>query len=164
VEPDFTLPGPRHPFANFTVAAIVTAVWLLALMGLAAGTANPVTVNRHQIEIADLVVTGRVLDRDRGDVMVERTWKGNAPAEQLRVANLAQTLAEPQGVYILPLSPEDGNEFVVTPARRRRDALELDDLGPDIGGPLLVYPATAEAVEQLEQALGGNGNGGTVRR
>jgi hypothetical protein len=29
---------------------------------------------------------------------------------------------------------------------------------------LLVYPATAEAVEQLEQALGGNGNGGTVRR
>lgn len=137
------------------IAASLTAVWLLALAGLAIFTANPVTLNRHQIELAELVVSGRVVDLGSGEVAVERTWKGAAPADQLQVGNLADTPAAAGGVYILPLTAAEGG-LVVTPARRRRD--ERAARQPlDTGGPPLIYPATPEALEQLQQALAPRG-------
>ena len=147
--------GPAHPFARLAIAAIVTAVWLLALAGLAIFTANPITLNRHQIETAELVVTGRVVDRDTGEVAVERTWKGTAPADQFRVRNLAETPAAAGDVYILPLTTARGG-LVVTPARRRSADREAGRRPPDAGGPSLIYPATPDALQQLQRALAGS--------
>jgi hypothetical protein len=145
--------GPADAVGPFIVAAIVTAVWLLGLAALAVSTANPVTLNRRQIDEAAVVISGRVLDDRGGEVAVERVWRGAGPPERLRIANLSDTPAEAGHTYVIPLSRAPQGGFVVTPTRRAPVLLKDGgrERAPD--GPPAIYPATAEAHEQLERIL-----------
>ena len=58
------------------LAVGIAAVWWSALASLALFTANPVTVNREQIERAEFVVTALVDAEGSESITVERTWKG----------------------------------------------------------------------------------------
>jgi hypothetical protein len=141
-EPDLTRFAPSHPAARLVLAATVTAVWLMALGGLALFTANPVTLNRRQIELADAVITGRVLNKGHRDVAVERVWKGGDLPEGLRVENLDEAPVEVGHVYVIPLTRN--RERYAVAATRRTPAPE---------GSRLVYPATPTALEQLRDIL-----------
>jgi hypothetical protein len=109
-------------------------VWLVL------ATSNPVTLNRQQILDADAVVTVRVLKVHEGRCRIERQWTGAALPEEIVVHELDKTPASEAGQWILPLAATaDGNEIIPSqlPSHAR-----------------LVYPATPEAVQQLERILG----------
>ncbi|HUG93132.1 MAG TPA: hypothetical protein VML55_19985 [Planctomycetaceae bacterium] len=148
MEPD----APVHWLPLFVVAAAVTAVWLLALAGLALFTANPVTLNRYQIETSPIVIAGHVLDGRSGEVAVERVWRGQVP-DRVRVANLADTPAARGRTYLMPLLPTAENRFVVTATGRPSVRKDGDEVPRPPDGPPLIYRATPEAIEQLQQIL-----------
>ena len=118
-------------------AAVLAAVWMVALLVLAHYTANPVVLNREQVLESPYVVTGTVVgDTASGKISVEREWKRQALSGTITVANLRATGAKTGETYIIPLSKPD-------------DSLHVTEV-PNSNGTPLVYPATSPALDQLK--------------
>jgi hypothetical protein len=118
-------------------AAVLVAVWMVALLVLAHYTANPVVLNREQILESPYVVTGTVIgDVASGKISVDREWKRQALSGTISVANLKATGAKTGATYVIPLSKLD-ESIIVTEA-------------PNSNGSPLIYPATPAALEQLK--------------
>jgi hypothetical protein len=122
------------------VSICVAAVWLAGLTSLAILSANPVTLNVRQIHDARYVISAVLTKRDGGIIVPQKEWKHGEQLPPLRIDNLDQVRFDPGVTYLVPLSPSDAGGYRVS-------ATPLSDKRP------LVYPATAEAIEQLEAAL-----------
>lgn len=140
------MPPPAHPDSGATnqrrraIAFTVAALWIAALTLLTVTTSNPVTLNREQILRADAVVSAQVLDVHSGACRIEHQWSGTPLEPDVIVQGLEQTAATTEGLWILPLTSGPAG-------------LEVErTLLPS--GARLVYPATPQAVRQLEQLLG----------
>jgi hypothetical protein len=121
-------------------AATLTVVWCALLIGMAYLTADPVTLNRDQILRADFVITGKVdSDPAIGEVSVTREWKKNGLTGTIHVENLDDARARRGTTYLLPLS-HASTGYRVTDARMTNASA-------------LIYPATAVAIQQLEEIL-----------
>lgn len=101
--------------------------------------ANPVTLNRRQILDADAVVTAQVIEPSTGACRIVRQWSGATLPNELVVVHLDETAARPGSDWILPLV-QVGKDPEVLASRLPSHAR-------------LVYPATPEAVEQLDAIL-----------
>lgn len=131
---------PVPPRWRFRLTCVIAAAWLVALIVVAVTTSNPVAFNRRQIELADVIVMARVIDRAAGTVEVEASWKGEVPRGRITIQNLAASKPELTDTPLLiPLTPV-GNGYVVT------------TVAPP-GPGLLVYPATPKAREELDRLL-----------
>jgi hypothetical protein len=119
---------------------LFAAIWGLALAAMAWLTANPVTLNFHQIAVAPFVVTATVEDPQTGRVTVEREWKHSRALEDITIDNLNQTGARAGGRYLIPLAKAEGERYLVAET-------------PIEGAAPLIYPATAEAISQLDAIL-----------
>ncbi len=131
------------PFRRSLVAALslpigAAIVWWIVLLAMAIFTANPITLNRDQIQRADFVVTGTVDETQPHTLIVEREWKKKAGLKQVAVENLDETGARPGRTYLVPLSKDVNGRYFVTETKDER---------------LLIYPAEDEAVKQLEAIL-----------
>jgi hypothetical protein len=122
------------------LAAVIGAVWLLALAWLTIATSNPVTLNRDQVLRSFIVVQARVDDVQTGTCTVLDHWGPGEPGEFIRIRNLAETSAREGGEYLIPLSPAQPEDWMVTPTPLPRN-------------PPLIYPATDPVREQLERIL-----------
>ena len=142
VRSDSPPPLPSRQSRLFLItASMLAAGWGITLALLALFTANPVMLNREQILGSPYVVTGTVVgDPSAGRVSVEREWKKSALAGTITVENLAAVGARPGIAYVIPLSRPD-DAFRVTEA-------------PFAGGAPLIYPATPDAIRQLQAILG----------
>lgn len=127
---------------RWIAALAVTSLWIAALAVLALKTANPVTVNRVQIEDATAVLKGRVIDADKGLVELTPDWKPNGidSPKELTIENLKEASAKSGQEYLIPVTRHSASEFSVTPTRGRR---------------VLVYPATPEVAAEVERLLDG---------
>lgn len=139
--PPATRPSTAAPPATARRAAValIAVAWCAGLTWLVLTTSNPVTLNRLQILEADEVVTATIEDRDSGRCRIIRQWTGEALRKEIVVDGLSKTAAQSQGEWILPLV-ELGEELQIVPSRLPSRAR-------------LVYPATPEAVAQLETIL-----------
>jgi hypothetical protein len=134
------LPPPRRSRTFLIVAAVLAACWGVTLSLLAYYTANPVTLNYDQVVASPYVVTGTVAgDPAAGQVTVEREWKKHALTGTITVQNLAASGARSGKTYILPLS-------------RPGEALRVTIIPFGDGTPL-IYPATPDALKQLQTML-----------
>jgi hypothetical protein len=124
----------RRSFRSLVLALCLAIAWYGVLIATAVSTANPVVVNRVQIESSVLVVAGAV--SDSGDVHVERVFRGVLPEKPLKVTLPADM---PSGRYILPLSRLAGR-FEITPSRTSIDLRR-------------VYPVNDDVVNQLQRLL-----------
>ncbi len=141
VRSDSSQTPPRRSRLFLIAASVLAAAWGLTLALLALFTANPVVLNREQILGSQYVVTGTVAgDPSKGQVSVEREWRKNALSGTITVENLAAAGARPGIAYVIPLSrPEDAFRVTETPFSN---------------GASLIYPATTDALEQLQAILG----------
>jgi hypothetical protein len=123
------------------VAAAIAIIWGAFLIVMAWLTANPVTLNRDQILRADFVVTGTIESDPRGgEVSVLREWKKNGLTGTIHLENLDEAPGARRGAtYLMPLS-HALTGYRVTEARLANSAA-------------LIYPATPEAIDQLEKIL-----------
>lgn len=121
-------------------AAAVAVLWWIALGMLALFTANPVTLNREQILRSSYVVTGKVVDAERGTVEVEKEWKQSGFGGTVHVGRLEETGARAGRSYIIPIEKAADGMLNVTRSRLPNEAP-------------LIYPATAEAAAQLSRLL-----------
>lgn len=118
----------------------LAVLWVLALAALAVTHANPVTLNREQLLRAEVIVSAQVDDLAEGACTVRRQWRGEERLESIRVANLRETSAVNGGVYLLPLSQTQPGLFEVVAAHLP-------------SRPYLIYPATDDALQQLQHLL-----------
>jgi hypothetical protein len=134
--------APSRPSRALLIVAIAVAiVWAACLMVMAWLTANPITLNRDQILRADFVITGTIdSDPHGGEVTVVREWKKNHLTGKIHLENLDEAPGARRGAtYVMPLSHAITG-YRVTDARLANSAA-------------LIYPATPEAIEQLEKML-----------
>lgn len=122
-----------------SAAAAIAVGWCAALAWLALATSNPVTLNRKQILAADAVVNVQIKDRAAGACRVLKSWRGTATPNEIVVHGLAETAARGDGEWILPLQET-----------RRGYEVQTSALPEQLR---LVYPATPEAVRQLEELV-----------
>ena len=101
-----TAPNERTAWfrRRFFLVALLVGAWWAVLIGLTIVTANPVTLNREQINRADIVVTAKVLNAKTGQVAVLKEWKIGTKRETLRIEGLQKSRAADGETYILPLS------------------------------------------------------------
>lgn len=116
------------------VIASVAVVWYLVLLGLALFTANPVQLNVQQILDSGWVVLATV-DKD-GVVYERKTVQGLLPEGPLKLSDKCRYTDRE---IILPLVREFG-DYRITPTHLPN-------------GDRLVYPATPDALRQLEEIL-----------
>ena len=132
-------PSPQYRRRNAVIAIGLAIVWVGVLIALVARTANPVTLNRDQILRSHVIVEARVVDSTTGECEVVRAWPAAFPLRTITVRELTTTGAKLDQTYVLPLiSIRD--DFEITPTRLPN-------------GVRLIYPATPEAVRQLEAIL-----------
>ncbi|MGH9175489.1 MAG: hypothetical protein ACRD1H_14080 [Vicinamibacterales bacterium] len=190
---------PPPPTCRWLILALIIAIgWWAALGSLALFTANPVTLNRAQIEQAELVVEAAVPDDPGAPLSVRRAWKDGAGLKSVTILELDQTEAQAGQTYLFPLvaagndryriargrvsvsavarSGEvaafggrvvEGRAEVVEPGERNAAAKQPGDrivpgsrildgelkLSASRELPPAIYPATPEAVEQLQRIL-----------
>jgi hypothetical protein len=130
----------RPPRGPLIFASALAIIWSAILIAMAWFTADPITLNRDQVLRADFVITGRVdSDPAAGEVAVVREWRKNALSGTIHVENLGDVRVRTGETYVMPLSHAVAG-YRITEARLANSAL-------------LVYPATQEALSQLEQIL-----------
>lgn len=137
-------PATAKPSRALMKAIVAIAgIWGAVLLSLVIFSANPVTLNRRQIERSDAVVTARVTDADEGTVSIERVWFAKAALnikrdDSLTVKRLQQSRARNGRSYLIPLQRDGERAFRVTPAR------DQDEKPP-------IYPASESAIQQITQ-------------
>ena len=135
-----TAPGPLPSRVLLLFLFGIAGAWWLALVVLAVTVANPVTLNRRQIDEADYIVTATASVDDVGVFTVVKEWKRDEPLTAIEIENIDETNAAPGQMYLLPLSKARGDGYRVTETRLP-------------GQVPLVYPATEATLEQLSQLL-----------
>ncbi|WP_166821844.1 hypothetical protein [Thalassoroseus pseudoceratinae] len=136
----------KHRRCLFAAVAF-GAIWLTALAVLAWQTANPVTVNQGQILRSTRIVIG-TLDEDRGLLIVEEERIDNeAFPPNVVVTNLDQTRLKSGERYIVPLQRDTGKSGSPSKPAWEVTPSQLPTQEP------LVYPATEDALNQLERIL-----------
>lgn len=126
---------------RFWLALGLFTTWFVCLLVLALLTANPVTLNRRQILDADLVVEAQVKNIATGECRVISVRPDALLGEKIVVAGLSDLNIEPEKAYLFPLRRETGTgTYSVMPT-------------PPPESQVLVYPASDEALLQLEQIL-----------
>ena len=135
-------PSPRAPLRSrvLTAALAIAIVWILGLITLAVLTANPVTLNRMQIERSDYVVTATRKRADSAKIEVSREWKHGADLGEITVTNLDEARMPVDREFLVPLKKLASGRYLITPTTLPNDAP-------------LTYPATEEAMEQLVTIL-----------
>lgn len=134
----------------FALALAGVVLWWALLIWMAVTTANPVTLNFRQIAQSRYVVTAVVVDLDEGRLRVERNWRYATEADaegEITVVNLAETGAREGETYLVPLTPKAVGYAVTAIVAPKMDEGEKPREYPR------VYPATDEAVAQLESIL-----------
>lgn len=136
--------APPSPIAKrlLLAAAALLVLWVVSLALLAFATANPVTLNREQILHSPFLVTATVISRKDGLVKVSREWKHGAglPKETVRLENLEEAGVREGVEYVIPVTKKIDGRLFVTETRLPN-------------GRPLVYPATNDAVEEIEALL-----------
>jgi hypothetical protein len=122
------------------LALVLACAWVMSLALLAFTQSNPVTLNREQILHADLIVSARIDDAERGVCMVEQQWGDAGSLDSITVSNLTETQASSGGTYILPLKRGPSGAYEVIAARLP-------------SRPYLVYPATPGVIRQVQELL-----------
>ncbi|MFK7820933.1 MAG: hypothetical protein AB8G99_19620 [Planctomycetaceae bacterium] len=131
---------PRKRKGLLICTAIALAAWMLILAGF---TQVPklVVVNHVQVRRADLMVTARVVDRDKKLVEITKVWSGKQPDESsINIVNLNEVAVEAGKDYLMPL----WNDGRIVKVQRRRKASENR---PD------VYADSEEMRAQVAEAL-----------
>lgn len=149
-EPSFTpvlnVDAAVRPDRRLWVALSVAGLWILLLVILTIFTANPITLNRIQIQESTLIVVGTVTGKGtitRSDVG-GLAWPDQ---DEIVVENLSQAKARVGQTYLFPLRQTgrqangDGAIFEVTPTL-------LPDHSP------LIYPVEPETFAQLKEITG----------
>ncbi len=128
----------RFLLAAVTVLAVTTFLAILAWK-----TANPVVVSPAQIEVADDVIIGQVMDAGENRIRVTRVFKGAIQeGREVRVFNLPDTALVADREYILALSP----------VRRDYQVTVLNNRG--IAPPeVLIYPVTSETIDHVKRLV-----------
>jgi hypothetical protein len=133
---------PRS-YGPLIAAICVGCLWVGFLAVLTLTTANPVTLNRAQLEASTKVTLATVV----GEKTIAPVKNGNespAELEDIQVLNLPQTGARIGQSYLFPLIPAKllgeaaEGDFLVTPTL-------LPNQTP------LIYPDSPETTQQLEQ-------------
>lgn len=119
----------------------MAVIWWVSLSGLALLTANPVTLNRDQIQRSDYVVTIELSQPNQKTLDVLREWKSEADFATISIRNLKAADLKSGRRYLIPLTKEGGDVFRITDTRLAREQP-------------LAYPETTEAIEQLLRILG----------
>jgi hypothetical protein len=133
--------NPARSPSRLWAAALVFAGWLTALVVLVVTTANPVTLNRRQVLQSRVIVEAEVADASRETCSVQRSWPvGLGVGTDIRIEGLTSLHLQPETRYLIPLNTTDAGTYRVTPVHDGSDDLR-------------VYPASADAVTQLEQIL-----------
>lgn len=140
----------------------VTTCWLVALLGLAVTTANPVTVNRSQLLAADAVV---LAEADRGSVRAntiaievdEVLWGRHLP-RTVRIVSEETDRFESGVRYLVPLhATQDGYAVAPVPKLRLQAGARGLVLTPaeDDGDKrtAVFYPATDDVLQAAERIL-----------
>lgn len=152
------LPRQRRYRAFFIGTTVLTASWLILFALLVLFTANPITLNWQQMQKAQTVVAGTVVNKADGTIKLDRFWKNDPRAgdtKELRVINLNRTIAEEGETYLFPLvlavpgsgSQPDGYEVPLTQEQEIELKIAQTPATP------LIYPLSDDAVEQLEELL-----------
>lgn len=129
------------------LSLVVGILWWIVLLGLAAQTANPVTLNFRQIAQAEVIVLGRVVQPEIGRVDVVRQWLRDEPLPSpLVLGNLDRRLADPGQSYLIPLSRAADGTLMVT---RARSPAAGRNARPTTA-PAYIYPASPELIQRLE--------------
>lgn len=126
----------------------IAAIWGAFLVGLAILTANPVTLNREQIAQADYVVTATVTGSAADQMTIDKEWKHGITLQDVQIDEFPTTHLNVPGTYVVPLSRSQSGR--VDESTTPRLAVTPT---PISGNPALTYPATPEAIRQLEQIL-----------
>ena len=138
----------RHGSKLALPAALVCVVWVLGLAAMVLQTANPLTLNRRQIEVSTMVVQAEVTRLVPGEVRVEKFLLGSGKDSQLiLVRNLNQTPAQIGQRYLLPLVPV--RDVTGTVANGLYD---VTPTGLPENQPL-IYPNSDEAMQLFETLL-----------
>jgi len=157
VAPEATLgesPSPSTKTRQQLVLAItLAAIWWSVLIGLAAFTANPVTLNREQIRQANIVISAKVTDAEENKAVVDKVWRGFLDEGQVTINGLSETGAGNGQAYLIPLKRVGPGRFEIAQARffNGRDvhspqaAVRL--------GPALIYRRTDSSIARLELLL-----------
>ncbi len=152
MQPDASLPAApphlaadrdgaeRHGGSGLKLSATVFGVWLLMLLTLVVLTANPVTLNRHQVFAARLIVEADVADASRGLCRVHQSWPAVPGLTEVQVSDLPGRGLQPEEHYLIPLSLDETGQYRITPV-------------PNESSTPRIYPATAPALAQLEELL-----------
>ena len=101
----------------FVLAAGVAAIWGALLLLLAVTTANPVTLNRAQIEQADDVVTATIENPAVGTIDVTKAWNHSVPLGRLTVGPLRGQWTRAGTAVLVPLTRDVGSGWHITRAR-----------------------------------------------
>ncbi|MEO1996701.1 MAG: hypothetical protein ABGZ17_15645 [Planctomycetaceae bacterium] len=132
------------------MSLVVGAVWWAVLLGLAAQTANPVTLNIRQLSQADFVVLGRVVQYDAGRVQVLQQWLSPAILPRMLVLDhLEETVVEQGKSYLFPLSQTAEGTFGVTRGRLPATSRNAEPQR----SAAYVYPASPKTIQRLESIL-----------
>jgi len=133
----------RRRDPRFYLALGIGVVWLLILAGLSLWTANPVTVNRKQLLLADAVIVAEIVE-PTGKIKVSSVLKGRADGDlqpdsslSVRRAGDHWTAGESR---VLPLRRDADGNWTIAPAPLP-DTVHLD------------YPANEDVLEQVDEIL-----------
>lgn len=150
--------GARPPHVRPSVL-LITALglaWIAALLTIVLTSANPVVVNRLQVQYAQVIVQGTWQPGSPPQLEVERTWK--SPLDHQRVVVREAPGVRTSGRAIVPLTRIGPDLFEIThgdlptiPEQRSSvpapEAARVAQVRPQ------VYPATPEVVQQIEALL-----------
>jgi hypothetical protein len=121
-------------------ALIVSALWILGLVVLAAVSANPVTINQKQIRESHFIVTAMRDSSNPSTLVVTKEWFRGEELGTITVTNLDETNMTLGQKFLVPLQKLATGRFLVTPT-------SLPNKAP------LVYRATPKAESQLKTLL-----------
>lgn len=138
-------PSPVSRGVLLLVAGVVIA-WWIALIGMVAFTANPVTLNRRQLNNSPFVVTATITDLKSGRAKVEKEWKAGRNMGEITIPALSRKVTVAGagapiegGTYILPLSISPDGFRITSIASKEKSAT--------------IYPANESTLRQLEDAF-----------
>lgn len=148
--PSSTSGGPTSAARGAVFAA--GAVWVAVLAALVFTSSNPVIVNRAQVLSSSVIAIGHRDANKPEEFVVTKVWQGVMPAERIIVRDWPEIC--PDGELVVPLLRVPDEGFRVTHG-------ELPNPPEKIGQPAaksmirpLVYPATAEVLDQLTSLVG----------
>ncbi len=135
----------RHRSRLALPAALLCVAWVLGLAAMVLQTANPVTLNRRQIEVSTMVVQAEVTRLVPGEVRIEKFLLGSGQdSPLLLIRNLNQTPAQLSQRYLLPLVPVRDAAGLVVNGLYDVTPTGLPDNQP------LIYPLSDEALRQFQ--------------